>query len=112
MRKSKLLLAGAAVLTAVAAFAAVNVKEQLDALQKERDQLELEMHKVRIELIKSDPALTRLHQRIMAMHKELAIQVDRKPEMSKLYSKAAKFDVELEKLRKEVEKQGKEAPSK
>lgn len=57
---------------------------RLDELMEDQKVIELKMHKLRIKLIKEDPELKALHKKIMAMHKELAIKIDKNEEMKKL----------------------------
>ena len=67
-------------------------------LKEKRRAIELEMHKLRLELIKTDPEITRLHERIMAMHKELQIKIDSNPMMQLLLRKAEQLDREIKRV--------------
>ena len=70
------------------------------SLIKEREELQLKMHSMRVKLISEDPDLAKLHKQIMALHKELAIQLDSKKDMRKLSDKLRELDAELDKLPK------------
>jgi len=67
-------------------------------LMKDREDLQLKMQATRVKLINSDPDLQKLHKQIMALHKELAIQLDSKKDMRKLNDKLRELDTEIEKL--------------
>ncbi len=68
------------------------------SLIKEREELQLKMHALRVKLITEDPDLAKLHKQIMALHKELAIQLDSKKDMRKLSDKLRDLDAEMDKL--------------
>lgn len=74
------------------------------SLLKEREELQLKMHALRVKLISDDPDLAKLHKQIMALHKELAIQLDSKRDMRKLSDKLRDLDSELDKLPKKDSK--------
>jgi uncharacterized Fe-S cluster-containing radical SAM superfamily protein len=61
------------------------------------------MFDLRVKLIKTDPALKKLHEKIMEMHKELALQLDSKKEMRELAKKLRKVQKSLEEIKKEKE---------
>ncbi len=84
----------------VALYAAESAMEKAQRLEKERKAVELQMHSLRVELIKQDPELNLLYQKIIAMHKELQIRIDNKPAMKRLAQKAADLDMELKELSK------------
>lgn len=77
-----------------ASSASVDRLQQM--IDKRRD-VELEMHKLRLELIKTDPDINRLHEKIMAMHKELQIKIDANPMMQQLIKKSEQLDREIKK---------------
>ena len=56
------------------------------------------MLELRVKLIKEDPELEALHRKIMALHKELALKLDKKEEMKKLLEKKKRIESELEKI--------------
>ena len=68
------------------------------SLLKEREDIQLKMHNVRVKLINEDPDLAKLHKQIMALHKELAIQLDSKKDMRKLSDKLRELDADFDKL--------------
>ncbi len=103
MKKNKIIIGLSISCLAVVALAGT-VTAQLDKLTKERNSLEHEMHKLRVELIKTDPELKLLHEKILAMHKELAIKIDNKPAMRKLVIKAAKLDAKIEEVKSQTKK--------
>ena len=71
-----------------------------ERLLKERRDLLLKMYDLRVKLITDDPVLNRMHKQIMALHRELAIEIDSKKDMRKLIEKAKAVDNELDKLQK------------
>jgi len=76
------------------------------SIMKDREDLQEKMHSVRVKLINEDPDLQLLHKKIMALHKELALQLESKKEMRKLTDKLKDIDAELDKLpRKDAGKQ-------
>ena len=58
--------------------------ESLQELKQQKNELALKIHKKRVELIKSNPALLALQRKIMDLHKELAIRLNNNPEMLKM----------------------------
>ena len=68
------------------------------SLIKEREDLQTKMYNLRLKLIKDDPDLQKLHEQIMALHKELAIQLDSKKDMRKLTDRLRDIDSSLDKL--------------
>lgn len=58
--------------------------EKINELLKNKKAIDMKIHEKRVELIAKDPALKAKHQEIMRLHKELAIQLDKKEEMKKL----------------------------
>jgi len=59
---------------------------------------ESKMYELRLKLIKEDPELEALHRKIMALHKELALRLDKKDEMKKLLEKQKELSSEIEKM--------------
>ena len=70
---------------------------EVDKLLEEKKKNELKMYEVRLKLIKEDPELEALHRKIMALHKELALKLDKKDEMKKLLEKQKNINSEIEK---------------
>lgn len=85
-------------LTAVMPLNAQNEEKKNDKevqLQAQRREVELEMYKLRLEMIKTDPEISRLHEKILAMHKELQLKIDNVPAMQKLIRRAEQLDRDL-----------------
>jgi len=76
----------------------VQSSEEYDKLVEEQKANELKMLELRIKLIKEDPELDALHRKIMSLHKELALKLDKKDEMKKLLEKKKNIENEIEKL--------------
>ncbi len=75
-----------------------SASDNLEALKEERNNLAVEMHKKRVEMIKNDKALRELQKRIIALYKELAIRIDNNPEMRKLIEKREALDRDIRAL--------------
>jgi len=75
--------------------AAAAAAERERQMVEKRREVELEMHRLRLELIKTDPDMSRLHEKIVALHKELQIKIDSNPMMQRLIKKADQIDREL-----------------
>jgi hypothetical protein len=73
---------------------------RLEELQEDRKSIELKMHKLRIKLIKETPDLMELHKKIMALHKELAIRIDKNKEMKELIKTYKKINNEILKTKR------------
>lgn len=73
--------------------------DKINGLTEQSKKIEADMYKLRIELIKKDPALFKLHKQIMALHKELALKVDSKKEMRILLSRADDITKQIEELK-------------
>ncbi len=71
-----------------------------EKLLNERRALILKMHKTRLELIKKDPKLKRIHAQITALYKELAVELDSKREMTLLNSDLRLLDSKIDSLQK------------
>lgn len=85
-------------LTAVMPLNAQNEEKKNDKevqLLAQRREVELEMYKLRLEMIKTDPEISRLHEKILAMHKELQLKIDNVPAMQKLIRRAEQLDRDL-----------------
>lgn len=78
---------------------------KLDKLKNDQDKLAVEMYNVRVDLIKNDPELNKLHKKIMAMHKELAIKIDNKQKMQALLKKKDQIEFERQRILREKRKQ-------
>lgn len=67
-------------------------------LMKDREELLLKMHSLRVKLINDDPALQKLHRQIMALHKELSIEIDSRKDMKKLLEKLKDIDSDIDRI--------------
>lgn len=74
--------------------------ERASRLSRERDTLVIKMFETRTNLIKEDPKLQKLQKQIMALHKEMSIEIDSKKDMLILNQELKKLDRELEALPK------------
>jgi hypothetical protein len=75
--------------------------EEIEKLKEEIHKVDLEMHKMRVKLIKKDASLKALEEKIIELHKELAIRVDNKTEMRDLIDKKKQLKLKLEALEDE-----------
>ena len=71
---------------------------KIKTLSTEQKKLFMQMHNKRAKLLKNDPELKELHRRIMALHKELALRLDKNKEMQTLKNKAEKVEIQIENL--------------
>ncbi len=78
--------------------------QDLGKLRKERAELAQEMHKKRLDLIEKEPELKALHDKVIALHKELALQLDKHRDMAPLVKKARQLDAEISRLEEEKKK--------
>ena len=76
----------------------VQTSDKYKQLVEEQKVNELKMLETRIRLIKKDPELEALHRKIIALHKELALKLDKKEEMKKLLDKKKRIGSELERI--------------
>ena len=60
----------------------------------------LNEHRTRLELIRKDPKLKRIHAQITALYRELAVELDSKREMTLLNSDLRLLDSKINSLRK------------
>ena len=81
------------------------LKKQELALIKEQKELAKKMFDLRVKLLTKDPELKKLYEKIMELHKELALQIDSKKEMRKLLIKMKAVRTKLFDIK---EKQAKE----
>jgi hypothetical protein len=75
--------------------------EKAATLKEDIQKLDIKMHETRVKLIKKDASLKALQEKIIALHKELAIRIDNKTEMRDLIDKKKKLKLELEALENE-----------
>lgn len=74
--------------------------ERAARISRERDAVIIKMFETRTNLIKEDSKLQKLQKQIMALHKEMAIEIDSKKDMIILNQELRKLDRELESLPK------------
>ncbi len=68
---------------------------KLQTLQNSQKKLITAKHKLRVKLITSDAEIKRLHRRIMALHKELAIKINEKKSMKLLIAKQKDLEAQI-----------------
>lgn len=73
---------------------------KIENLKKQAVDLDSEMIKLRTEIIKKDPDLQKLHNQIIALHRDLALRIDSKREMRVLILKAEEISRQLQELEK------------
>ena len=73
---------------------------EYEKLMKDKKDTILKMYDLRVKLISEDPAISKLHKQIMALHRELAIEIDSRKDMRKLIEKSKTIDQDIEKLAK------------
>ncbi len=69
--------------------------------KKELLEISKGMHKLRVDLIKSDPALKKIHDKIMALHRELAIKIDLNEKMKELLKKSIRINNSIKEIEEE-----------
>lgn len=72
--------------------------EKLKDLKKQRTELQVKMHEKRGELIGKDDDLKKLHEKVLALHREMALLLDKNKEMKPFVEKARELDAEIKKL--------------
>jgi hypothetical protein len=87
------------------------IEEELKKNEEDSNRTQAKMHEIRVRLLKEDKELGELHQKIMALHRELAIKIDRTQSMRPLIGDLLGIDtkrkeLELERIRiqKEIER--------
>lgn len=97
---------------AAVCFAADDEKAKLDQkekdLQKEEKQLLKEMLELRIKLIQKDPNLKKLHDKIMELHRELALNLDGQKEMREIAEKLKQVRTSLAEIKQQKDSDGKD----
>ena len=71
-----------------------------EPLLKERKALILKMHRTRMELIRKDPKLKRIHAQITALYQELAASLENTREMTILNGELKRLDSKIDSLEK------------
>ncbi len=73
-------------------------KKEQELLAQEK-KIAKEMFEARVKLLEKDPHLKKIHDKIMELHKELALMLDRKKEMRVLIDKMKKVKKSLDAIR-------------
>ena len=84
------------VITSTALCAEPSSRQEL--VQQKRT-LELNMAKLRVNLLKNDDDLRRLNEKIMKLQRQLMKKIDNQPEMQFLINKVKKIDKQLKDLK-------------
>ncbi len=84
------------------------IEKELDKLdaniakyKKELLEISKKMHKLRVDLIKKDPTLKKVHDKIMALHRELAIKIDLNENMKELLKKSIRINNTIKEIEEE-----------
>lgn len=78
------------------------LKAKLAILEAERDASMKKMSDMRMKHIRADRNLKRMHDRIMELHRNLALALDAKPEIREMNDKIIKLDSEIESVDKKL----------
>lgn len=78
--------------------------KQLEQLKSKQREVAEEMYKLRLDLIKNDSELQRLHQQIIALYKELALRIDSRREMRMLIARHEELQKEISQLQAQTAK--------
>ncbi|MCK4982363.1 MAG: hypothetical protein KAS17_05540 [Victivallaceae bacterium] len=88
---------------AVLCFGQEHLDEKEQKLVKQEKKLAKEMFELRIKFLKEDPALKKLHAKILELHKELALKLDSKKQMRTLAAKLRKVKNSIAAIKEEKE---------
>ncbi len=97
--KNKIIIAALATAVAALGLYAQEQKSELDKLQAERARLTWQIVDRRAQLIATDAECKKLHEQIMAMHRELAIRLNSNPDMRALNHQAEELDRKIAELK-------------
>ncbi|MEA4861926.1 MAG: hypothetical protein AB7F40_08450 [Victivallaceae bacterium] len=97
--KNKIIIAALATAVAALGLYAQEQKSELAKLQEERASLTWQIVDKRAQLIASDAECKKLHEQIMAMHRELAIRLNSNPDMRKLTQQTEELDRKIAELK-------------
>ena len=75
-----------------------NRSDQLKDLQNKRRMVAMKIYQLRVKLISEDSDMLMLHNQIMKLHKQLAIELNSNEEMKPLLDEAADIDKQMEEL--------------
>ncbi|MFA6567619.1 MAG: hypothetical protein WCS96_05355 [Victivallales bacterium] len=102
----KYLLATTAVFVMCGLFVyAETASEKLDMLKKKRTELAMQMYNRRMKMIEEDPKLKEIHDKIMALHKDLAIRLDNDRELIELGIQVKDIDADIDKAIDQAKKE-------
>ncbi len=87
--------------SAVFCFAQADIDKQEKELIKQEKKIAKEMFDMRVKLLQKDKHLKKVHAKIMELHQELALMLDRKKEMRTLALKLKKVQKSLGKVREQ-----------
>lgn len=104
MKRYLLITVAAFVLCGLFVYAETS-SEKLDALKKKRYELATQMFNRRMKLIEEDPKMKEIHEKIMALHKELAIRLDNDRELVELGIQVKDIDVDIDKALDQLKKE-------
>ena len=104
MKKYMIITVAAFILCGLFVYAET-ASEKLDVLKKKRTELAMQMYSRRIKLIEEDPKLKEIHDKIMALHKELAIRLDNDRELVELGIQVKDIDVDIDKELDQIKKE-------
>ena len=87
--------------SAVFCFAQADLDKKEKELLKQEKKIAKEMFDMRVKLLQKDKHLKKIHAKIMELHQELALMLDRKKEMRTLALKLKKVQKSLEVVREQ-----------
>ncbi len=86
--------------------------EKLTDLKKQRYDLFQKMHEKRAELIEKDADLKNLHEKVMALHREMSLMLDKNKDMAPLVRQAKELENEIKTLEQSIAEKGGKAEKK
>jgi len=86
---------------------AESASEKLDTLKKKRSDAAIQLYNRRIKLIEDDPKLKEIHDKILSLHKDLALKLENDREVIELSTQIRDIDAEIEKLSEQLKKEEK-----
>ena len=103
MKKYILITIGAFILCGLFVFAE-SASEKADGLKKKRTEVALQLYNRRLKLIEEDPKLKEIHEKILTLHKELALKLENDREIIELTTQIRDIDSDLERLADQIRK--------
>ncbi|MCX6983499.1 MAG: hypothetical protein NT118_01945 [Lentisphaerae bacterium] len=104
MKKYLVMTAAVFVLCGLFVYAETS-SEKLDTLKKKRTEIAMQMYSRRMKMIEEDPKLKEIHEKIMALHKELAIRLDNDRELIELGIQVKDIDADIDKALDQAKKE-------